>query len=367
MKVLFQSRQTLFSVPGGDTTQILKTKEFLEKLGITVDISLELEPDLTGYDIVHVFNLMRPQDIYLQVKNAVRNNTPVALSTIYGPYEEYEKKARGGILQKLNQFLGINQIEYLKVLARAVINREFSRGTLKYLLKGHRRLQKEIVKNVDVFLPNSHSEMRRVKLDFKLHNPNYISVPNAVDISKFSYDDVVIDEKYEQYRDCVLCVARIEGRKNQLNLVHAAQNLPYQFVFIGKPGANFNKYYKTCINESSGNCVFLGQIPHDELPQFYKLCKVHVLPSWMETPGLSSLEAGVMNSNIVVTEKGDTRDYFDNCAWYCDPEDVKSIADAVKSAYDAPINSNLKKKILDCYKWEDTAIATLNGYKTILK
>ncbi|MDE6048335.1 MAG: glycosyltransferase [Paramuribaculum sp.] len=367
MKVLFQSRQTLFSVPGGDTTQILKTKEYLEKLGIIVDISLDLNPDLSEYDIVHVFNLMRPQDIYLQVKNAVKHNTPVALSTIYGPYEEYEKKARGGILQKLNQFLGINQIEYLKVLARAVINKEFSKGTLYYLLKGHRRLQKEIINHVDVFLPNSHSEMRRVESDFKIHNLNYVSVPNAVDISKFSHDDVKVDEKYEKYRDCVLCVARIEGRKNQLNLVKAAQSLPYHFVFIGKPGANFKKYYQTCLNESSGNCTFLGQIPHEELPQFYKLCRVHVLPSWMETPGLSSLEAGVMNSNIVVTEKGDTRDYFDSNAWYCDPENIESIASAVKSAYEAPVNFDLKENILQRYKWEDTAIATLEGYKSILK
>ena len=50
MKILFQSRKTLFTAPGGDTTQILKTKEYLEKAGCIVDITLELEPDLSGYD-----------------------------------------------------------------------------------------------------------------------------------------------------------------------------------------------------------------------------------------------------------------------------------------------------------------------------
>ena len=91
MKVLFQSRKTLYSVPGGDTTQIMKTKEYLEKLGVAVDVSLELTPDVSKYDIVHVFNLMRPQELYLQVKNAKKYEKRVALSTIYGPYEEYEK------------------------------------------------------------------------------------------------------------------------------------------------------------------------------------------------------------------------------------------------------------------------------------
>ena len=49
MKVLFQSRKTLYSAPGGDTTQLLKTKEYLEKLGVQVDISLELTPDVSSY------------------------------------------------------------------------------------------------------------------------------------------------------------------------------------------------------------------------------------------------------------------------------------------------------------------------------
>lgn len=216
MKVLFQSRKTLFTAPGGDTTQILKTKEYLEKLGVSVDISLELTPDVSNYDIVHVFNLMRPQELYLQVKNAKKYGKKVALSTIYGPYEEYEKKARGGILQVMNNMLSITQIEYLKVIARAVLNFEFSKGTCVYLLNGHKRLQRKIIKMVDVFLPNSDSEMLRVAKDFNLSSYNYIAVANAVDVNKFNYDKVSIDPELEKYRDCVLCVSRIEGRKNQL-------------------------------------------------------------------------------------------------------------------------------------------------------
>lgn len=364
MKVLFQSRKTLFTAPGGDTTQILKTKEYLEKLGITVDISLELTPDVSQYDIVHVFNLMRPQELYLQVKNAKKHNKKVALSTIYGPYEEYEKKARGGILQKVNQFLSITQIEYLKVIARAVLNFEFSKGTLIYLLNGHKRLQRKIIRMVDVFLPNSHSEMKRVAKDFKLKEYNYVAVANAVDVNRFNYDNVV-DPEFEQYRDCVLCVSRIEGRKNQLNIIRACKNLPYKFVFIGKAGANFKKYYENCKSEANENTYFLGQIDHDKLPQFYKLAKVHILASWMETPGLSSLEAGVMNTNIVVTKKGDTEDYFRQYAYYCEPDDLKSIEEAVIKAYNAPVSNELRDLIVENYKWEDTAKQTYDGYLSI--
>lgn len=366
MKVLFQSRKTLFSAPGGDTTQMLKTKEYLERLGVQVDVTIDLEPDLSEYDIVHIFNLMRPQDVYLQVKNAKRYGKKIALSTIYGPYEEYEKKARGGFLQIINRFLSITQIEYLKVIARAVLNLEFSKGTIIYLLKGHKRLQNEIVKNVDVFLPNSESEMLRVAKDFNLKDYKHVAIANAVDINKFDYSKIQVDDTLEQYRDCVLCVARIEGRKNQLNVIRACKSLPYKFVFIGKPSPNSKKYFEMCKQEASENCVFLGQIDHEKLPQFYKLAKVHILASWMETPGLSSLEAGVMKTNIVVTKKGDTEDYFQDYAFYCEPDDIDSIRLAVKNAYETPFNEELRQRILDNYKWEDTATQTLEGYKMIV-
>lgn len=367
MKVLFQSRKTLYTEPGGDTTQILKTKEYLEKLGVEVEISLELAPDVSSYDVVHVFNLMRPQELYLQVKNAKKYGKKVALSTIYGPYEEYEKKARGGILQLLNQFLPITTIEYLKVIARAVLNRELSKGTIIYLLNGHKRLQKKIVKMTDVFLPNSDSEMHRVAKDFNLKEYNYVSVANAVDINKFDYEKVEIDPEMEKYRGCVLCVSRIEGRKNQLNIIRACNSLPYKFIYVGKAGANFKKYFERCKEEANENTFFTGPIPHEKLPQLYKLAKVHILASWMETPGLSSLEAGVMRTNIVCTKKGDPEDYFQDYAFYCEPDDLDSIRDAVQRAYESPFNEGLYSRITDNYKWEDTARQTLQGYESCFK
>ena len=49
----------------------------------------------------------------------------------------------------------------------------------------------------------------------------------------------------------------------------------------------------------------------------------------METPGLSSLEAAAMGKNIVVTTKGDTYDYFEDYAFYCEPDDIESIKNAL--------------------------------------
>ena len=368
MKIIFLSRKNLFSVPGGDTTQILKTAEYLEKLGIKVDISTELEPSVKNYDIVHVFNLMRGQETYLQVLNAKKQGKPVVLSTIYGLYTEYEKKATGGIRQLLANMLSPYQIEYLKVLARAIKNKEFHKGTLEVLKNGYFKTLRNICNMVDVFLPNSESEMERVVKEFNLVNYKYVVVPNAVDLEIFNYNKVIPDKEIEEsFKDCILCVARIEGRKSQLNLVRAVKNLPYKLLLIGKPAPNHIGYYKKVKREAGNNVYFLNHIPHEKLPQYYKVAKVHALISWMETPGLSSLEAGAMRCNLVITKKGDTYDYFKDYAYYCEPDNVDSIRKAIIEAYESSFNENLHKVITQNYTWEKAALKTIEGYELAIK
>ncbi|HBG07022.1 MAG: glycosyl transferase family 1 [Geobacteraceae bacterium GWC2_58_44] len=368
MKILFQSRKTLFSVPGGDTVQLLKTAEALRETGCRVDVSTDLEPDLAGYDLVHLFNLMRPQEVYLQALNAKRQGRRVALSTIYGPYIEYERKARGGLAGVAARLLPHSQLEYLKVLARAVKNLELNRGTLSVLARGYKTLQAEIVEMTDVFLPNSGSEMARVHADFPASAAKpCVVVPNAVDTVLFDPETVTVSPELQKYQGCVLSVARIEGRKCQLELVRAMRDLPWKLVLIGKPAPNHTAYYEQIKQEAGPNVEFIGQVEHDRLAEYYKAAKVHCLISWMETPGLSSLEAGAMGCNLVVTEKGDARDYFGEHAVYCEPDSVESIRSAIVHAYQLQGSARLAETIRSAYRWRDAAVATAEGYRSIQK
>jgi len=366
MKVLFQSRTNLFTAPGGDTVQMLKTKEFLEKKGIIVDISLDFEPDLSNYDFVHLFNLMEPQDIYRQMINAKKQNKKIALSTIYGLYTEFERNARGGLFQKMANILTPYQIGYIKVIIKHFFEKRFHKGVYIMLYKGYYGLMKEIVDNTSVFLPNSVSEMHRVALEFKLNDYIFVSIPNAIDKSVFIDEtNSNAENKFLKYRNCIVCAARIEGRKSTLNLVRAVKNTDYTLVLVGKESQNQKKYVELVHAEAGENVIFLGAMPHSDLKNLYRVAKVHVLPSWMETPGLSSLEAAVMECNIVVTKKGDTEDYFEDYAFYCMPDDVQSIKDAIEKAFNTPFDNKLKEKILDQYTWEKTAEETLKAYKLI--
>ena len=366
MKVLFQTRTNLFDAPGGDMIQMLKTKEYLEKLGVVVDISLEFEPDLSNYDLVHLFNLMEPQDIYLQMRNAKKQNKKIVLSTIYGLYTEFERKARGGLFQTVANYISAYQIAFIKIFVKHYKEKRFHKGVFKMMYKGYYGLMKEIIDNTSVFLPNSVSEMNRVASEFKLKNYSYKNIPNAIDKSIFT-NEKNDENKFKDFEGCIVCAARIEGRKSTLSLVKAVKDTNYKLVLVGKASQNQKKYVEKVHQEAGSNVYFLGAIPHEDLKNLYKVAKVHALVSWMETPGLSSLEAGVMDCNLVVTEKGDTREYFDDFAFYCEPDDVNSIKRAIDLAYETPLNPKLKEKILENYTWEKTAKETLEGYELALK
>ena len=363
LRILFSSRSTLFLGPGGDTIQIIKTAEELRKLGCNVQVSTDADPPLNGVDLLHIFNVTRPQALLL-ARKAHRLRIPVALSPIYVDYREVDQIAQGTLQRLLFRIFPGSTSEYLKVAGRAVLNGEINRGTLVVLRNGFRRAQRELIELSSILLPNSESEMRRIQSDFpEARLRDYAVVPNAVDHRLFDPERTV---PLDNFKDCVLSVGRIERRKCQLELVRALRGTGLQLVLLGKPGPNHLAYFEQVKREADNNVTFIGHIDHHDLPGYYAACKVHALVSWMETTGLSSLEAGVMGTNLVITDKGDTRDYFGDLAHYCSPHSVDSIRQAVLNAHRAPRTEVLRQRILRHFTWNETARCTLAAYSSLL-
>ena len=137
-------------------------------------------------------------------------------------------------------------------------------------------------------------------------------------------------------------------------------------MIIGSAAPNQRKYYDQCRNEAGSNIEFIGQVEQGRLLDFYKSAKVHALPSWFETCGLSTLEAAAMACNIVIADKGFTRDYFGNEAFYCDPGSPASIFEAIENAAQAEPSEKLQQRIRNEFTWEKAAQATLKAYKKVM-
>lgn len=359
MRILFISRATLYSAPGGDTVQIESTAKYLRKLSVDIDIKLSNQIiDYSTYDLLHFFNIIRPADI---IKHVQLSQKPFVLSPIFVDYSEYDTMHRGGLAGMLGKVVSTDRLEYFKAVSRLFVNREkiVSRA---YLFKGHRQSIIYLLKKSSCLLPNSQNEYERLYKKYGVHK-KYVVVPNAIDTLQFNQDSA----SGHIGREGVVCVARIEGIKNQINLIRALNNSDIPLTLIGKAAPNHRAYANLCRREATSNVRFVDHLPQNQLAEIYQSAKVHVLPSWFETTGLASLEAAVMGCNIVVTDKGDTKEYFRNFAYYCSPNDPQSIRKAVMDAYQAPVNPKLKQLILENYTWDKTAEQTLEAYHAVMK
>jgi glycosyltransferase involved in cell wall biosynthesis len=337
--------------------QVLQTADQLRKLQIDVDIKLTNEViEYNQYDLLHFFNIIRPADILHHIR---ASGKPYVVSTIFVDYSEYEKKSRKGLAGVLFRILSPDQIEYLKVVARRVVNGEkiISPG---YLWYGQRGSIRRIIRRAAMLLPNSASEYRRLYAHYKTE-ARYEVVPNAIDPQLFRQTGAI-----QRQPDLIICVGRIEGRKNQLNLIRALNGTAYRLFIIGSPSANQAAYYKACREEAGPNVTFIRATSQEELTGYYSIARVHVLPSWFETTGLSNLEAAAMGCRLVITDKGDTREYFEDHAFYCDPASPESILAAVERAAAAEEDEALRRKIFSEYTWQQTARRTAAAYSKLL-
>jgi len=359
MRVIMINRPSALSAYGGDITQMLKTKKYLERVGVEVDICLKYPPSLSGrsYDVVHVFNLQTANYTLSQVKWAKRYGYPVVLSPIFWDFER--RKWQRDRLRYDRELHLISQ-ELGSLRARLYLNHEHLRN---------RRTQFRILNLVDWILPNARSELQILEDTFHLELEQKTTiVPNGVDASVFHPGRTSPDEAVKELGICnyILECARVEACKGQLALLQALSGTTWPVVFIG--GIGNHRYYQECQDYARNrrNALFLGAVPHRDLPKFYTAAKVHALPSYRETPGLASLEAGAMRCNVVTTMVGSAHEYFGDDAWYCDPEDIGSIKSAVCAAYNAPKSDNLQQRILSQYTWEEAARQTKLAYEEAL-
>jgi glycosyltransferase involved in cell wall biosynthesis len=341
--------------------QILSTAKYLRQLGTEVDIKLTSEAiDYSRYDLLHIFNAIRPADALGHIK---RSGKPYVLSTIFVDFSEYQRLHATGITALLNKTFTTDQMEYIKAVGRWLKNGEAIKSP-EYLYWGHRKSVKELAKGAAYLLPNSESEYQRFASHYGI-SQSYKVVYNGVDMEVFEAGELAGFVKPDARE--VLCVSRIEGKKNHLNLIKALNGTDFNLKIIGKPAPNHVKYYEQCRKIAGSNITFENFIPPEQLHDKYKAAKVHVLPSWNETCGLSSLEAAYYYCNLVITDKGDTTEYFGNNAWYCDPGDPASIYGAIVKASEAEPNKLLKEMVQSTYNWQQAASVTLSVYNEVMK
>ena len=343
MKVLFNVYPSAFQTPGGGEVQLMKTKEYLQRLGVDVQLFDQWKDSLEECDVFHTFGSVKD---CLSIQQAAKHSgAKTALSTICW----YDLRSA--------------YYTYTDLKGRTL---SLARHFAKLFVPLTPSMRKSLMHVSDILFPNSWLEAEQLVRYFHVPKEKIFVVPNGVD-ERFIHADPSLFAREYGLENFILFVGRIEPRKNQLTFVRAMRDTSQTIVFLGGALPDYESYYAQCKQEASPNMYFLDAVGHDDplLASAYAACNTFVLPSWFETPGLSAMEAALAGAKVVITEGGSTQEYFKDLVRYVRPNDLRDIRKTTLEAFDAPKDNRLKDHVRGNYSWMRVAEKTLEGYRRL--
>ena len=333
-----------------------KTAEALRALGVLVDYGPPEAALKERYDFVHLWTSLHfPAQLsaHLDRLDLARASTRVALSTIWAPHHivRWMDAARRWLFSRFPNATMLT-VDSAQNDLRAIAGRR-----LDFTMDDGERLTafaphpytaecRDVLARVDLILPNSWMELQAI------------------------FDGASIQELPEELHagEYAIMSARFDTRKQQDFAMLALKDLDIPLVFVGNvTDQEIFERMRALAAGRKAPVVHYPFLPQSRLRHLYAGARVHFLPSIFESPGLSSLEAALLDCNIVVGNIAFESEYFESSAYYCDPCDAFSIRRAVETAWDEyPLVAHQRKVLADRirmrYTWHHAAEATLRAY-----
>ncbi len=138
--------------------------------------------------------------------------------------------------------------------------------------------------------------------------------------------------------DFCLHVSILSGsHKNVRRLIEAAIRSRFRLVLAGNPGDNDFLSWLRQIEKEHSNITVLGRVSDEKLAELYSKAKVFALPSLFEGVGLVALEAAAAGCEIVLTNRGAPKEYYNGMAALVDPESIDDIGEKITEAMNGSI------------------------------
>jgi glycosyltransferase involved in cell wall biosynthesis len=341
MRVLLVPYPDTWRIEGGHRTQQLQTARALRRAGAQVAIGDVGLASSARFDVVHYFGDPRP------LLRAGRPSGRFVVSPVYFPawFEFGPLRWHGGCRTWVTS----------RVRHRL---RSIKRPGLRRRQRAEVRSRIEAMAQADAVVVNSRAEARLLEADAGGPMPTIRVAHSGVDPSFFSGSaergrSIVGADPF------VLCVGRIEPRKNQLSLARAMRSIPRRLIFVGTVLPGNERYLQNCRTALPS----LVHVPHvgDLLPHVYAAADVHVLPSWYETTGLSTLEALAAGTPCIAGRGPCVEDYFQGHVRLYRPGDERGLRANLVDALGEPRGQG--RELAARFTWERTAKELLDAYQ----
>jgi len=338
MRILFSTHKFAFQHPGGGEVIILKSKEYLEKLGHTVDLFNPWIHKVRDYDIIHEFSLLDWQNW----NTFIDSNIPFVLTPTSWPNINYTTR----------------KIVQIKSNIKKSYNNLRIPNTLYHKMK-----------YPNLILPTTNLEKERIKSHYNITDDlKFKVVNNGIDIIDIEKIDLkLFNDKYGS-TPYLLYVGSISRNKNTEVAIKIANELRIKLFIIGEQLAGNTSYFQKCKSYESDNIIFLGRLEHNSPMLISAMANASCLlvPSDFETCSLVGLEAMSIGTPICITEFGGTKEIFKNHATYINPSSMESCVKNIKICLSKDKSSaKLKSFIDENYSWEKIASKLSSIYREL--
>lgn len=358
---------------GGPTIRVPRTAATLRAQGVPAQASPFNGVAEISEDIVHLFNVWNPNTALQAMHQLKGAGKKVIFSPIYldlGERSFWHMQVPNLPLKDLDAYAETYR-EARDHLAR--------RGRLPEAVPGYNAMVRDMLDAADHVIFLSQSERDALaKLGASVEDSRASLVHNPVDTTLWQASDpALFRDEYLRHlpgpEDYVVCIGRIEERKNQLLLARAVRDLPLRLVLVGHTG---NPAYAERIRKEAGpDFLMVDRLDpaSDMLRSALSGARIFALPSWAEGASLAALEAAAMGAQMVLSDRSSEQEYFGDLAHYCDVGDPRSIQAALQACLDmtpeaiTASSEALKKQVSEEYTWERYAQDTAKAYAVAAK
>ena len=353
MKALLVVRPDAPVKPGGDLIHAERAAATIRALGVEADLVATDAPDSSGYDVAHVFGIFEPTMARRQIDAIRARGTPLVLSPIWLDLRAFFATAPH--LERALAGRTAADVERRLARLRRIESRLPWEGSIARNADRRLAAQRELVLAADVLLPASEVEAYLYGERLRASRAPFVVAPLGVDDEAFAVEHAPV-------RSGVLCAARVEPKKNQAALLYALRDVDVVVTIVGN--AHDPGYLALCRRWATNRTRFIGHAPHGDVVRMMAHAAVHVHPSWLESPGLSSLEAAAAGARIVSGDRGCEREYFGSDVDYADPADPATIRSAVLRALERGPRErgDALERRLGARTWQNHGAATFEAY-----
>lgn len=245
--------------------------------------------------------------------------------------------------------------------------------------------KRRLFDNVTKIICNSSSEINQIDRLFpKIQRNKFELIYNSVEESFIEFSDNknfdLFCNEYQIDKNYLLSVSFFDRRKNTIKLIKSflksAKIFNTTLVLIGQNRYSNPKEFDEVFKLMNSNKNIIKHIPYlernsDMLKSAYLNCKAHIMPSILETPGISNLEAGYFSKPIIVGDCKPVREYFKNYALYVNPHSIDSISNKISELFHyneieiLKMGDNLNKLIKNGYQLNNSIKELLEIYRNL--